>query len=67
MLRASELNGSSNYRPGMKLIAVVVLGLVCALLVVTGVVAAAAALVLARRRAGRETGSEEEPDGPSEM
>jgi hypothetical protein len=51
----------------MKLIAVVVLGLVCALLVTTGLVAAAAALVLARRKAGRETDGEQQPDGPSEM
>lgn len=67
MLRAWKLNGSSNYRAGMKLIAVVVLGLVCALLVTTGLVAAAVALVFARRKAGRETDSEQEPDGPSEM
>jgi hypothetical protein len=55
----------------MSTIVVVILGLVCAFLVLTGLVAAAAALVLARRKARRpgrgETDSEYEPDGRSEM
>jgi hypothetical protein len=58
----------------MRAIVVVVLGLVCAFLVLTGLVTAAAALVLARRngrhkphRSDPRTDGKNETDGPSEM